>query len=125
MAQCDAHSKISKHTNQEFSNDLKKEYNEAVGEVQSMKNAIHSMLDAQDDYQQTWDEIKELQKMSKASEKEIIESSVLLKKNIDPEALINMMKWDMATRSVFKPSALKHTPEVQRFLNKRFQKGTD
>ena len=62
LAQCDTHGKISKHVNEEFEKDLAKQQKETIAEISSMKEAIHSVLEAEDEVP-LWKEIIELQKL--------------------------------------------------------------
>ena len=82
------------------------------------------MIEAQEEVP-LWEEIKELQKLEKANSKNIIETMVQQKKNVDPEAIINMLKWDQNNKRSFKPSAFKWSPNIERFLKDRFEKSVD
>ena len=47
------------------------------------------------------------------------------KRNIDPEAIIKLIKLDQSLRKDFKPAPFKFSPDISAFLKDRFEKTTD
>ena len=47
------------------------------------------------------------------------------KRNIDPEAIINIIKLDQSLKKDFKPAPFKFSPDIATFLKERFEKSVD
>ena len=67
QAQCDVHMKISKYTNEEFSDHFEKNFKEAQKEVKSVSQAINTILEAPEDEMHEWNELRELQVLEEES----------------------------------------------------------
>lgn len=124
LAQCDTHGKISKYTNQEFGKEMEKQHKETIANISSMTMGIHSVLEAEDEVP-LWKQVIELQKLEAGSDLTVIEDMVKFKRNINPEAIIEQLKYEQKFATAFKPSKFKYAPEIETFLKQKFHRSND
>ena len=60
--------------------------------------------------------------MAKASDMEVIQEMVELKKHINPQLMMDLVKGS-EKKQLFKPTKIKYSTEIARFLSERFDKG--
>ena len=59
-----------------------------------------------------WEDLRELQKLEKASDATVIAEMVERKRNFDPEAIIKIIKLDQSLKKDFKPAPFKFSPDI-------------
>ena len=88
-----------------------------------MNKAIETIKEAQDEVPD-WQQLQDWQALEEAANLSIIADSVAEKQNIDPEAIINIMKMNQQTTRTFKPAPFKYAPDIAKFLKDRFEKSS-